>query len=87
MDPVEQAFAAAVANARGEAKILATAGCFPTNASDQVAGALAVLWKDGTASGMSADDIQAIANRWVEWDDDQNPWPRAVIDNVVAFRR
>ena len=51
MDPVEQAFAAAVANARGEAKILATAGCFPTNACDQVAGALAVLWKDGTASG------------------------------------
>jgi hypothetical protein len=36
---------------------------------------------------MSADDIQAIANRWVEWDEDQNPWPRAVIDNVVAFRR
>jgi hypothetical protein len=85
MDPIEQAFAAAVANARGEAKILATAGCFPANAADQVAGALAV--KDGTASGMSADDIQAIANRWVEWDEDQNPWPRAVIDNVVAFRR
>jgi hypothetical protein len=87
MDPIEQAFAAAVANARGEAKILATAGCFPANASDQVAGALAVLWKDGKDAGMSADDIQAIANRWVEWDEDDNPWPRAVIDNVVAFRR
>jgi hypothetical protein len=87
MEAIEQAFAAAVANARGEAKILATAGCFPANASDQVAGALAVLWKDGKDAGMSADDIQAIANRWVEWDEDDNPWPRAVIDNVVPFRR
>jgi hypothetical protein len=36
---------------------------------------------------MPSDDIQAIANRWVEWDEDHNPWPRAVIDNVVPFRR
>jgi hypothetical protein len=86
MDPIEQAFAAAVANARGEAKMLATAG-FPQTASDQVAGALVVLWKDGIDAGMPSDDIQAIANRWVEWDEDHNPWPRAVIDNVVPFRR
>ena len=65
MDPIEQAFAAAVANARGEAKILATAGCFPANASDQVAGALAVLWKDGTVS----DDALRIVMRGAEKED------------------
>jgi hypothetical protein len=53
MDPIEQAFAAAVANARGEAKMLATAG-FPQTASDQVAGALVVLWKDGKDAGCRA---------------------------------
>jgi hypothetical protein len=86
MSDIEQSFAAAVANARGEARILATAG-FPQTASDQVAGALIELWDRGRAAGMATDDIQAIANRWVEWDEGNNPWPRAVIDNVVPLRR
>jgi hypothetical protein len=85
MQDIEQAFAAAVANARGNAKIAATAG-HPLNASDQVAGALAELWERGRAAGLSADAVQAVADRYVVWDGD-NPWPREMPANVVPFRR
>ena len=86
MPDIEQSFAAAVANARGEGRILATAG-YSLDASDQVAGALAVLWEDGRAAGMAGDDIHAIAERWTYWDKHGNPWPRAEISDVVPFRR
>jgi hypothetical protein len=83
---IEQSFAAAVANARGNAKIANTAG-FPQRVCDQVAGALADLWEHGRGAGLSGDDIQAIVDRYVEWDDQDEAWPREMPGNVVPLRR
>jgi hypothetical protein len=86
MPDIGRSFAAAVANARGEGRLLATAG-YSLDASDQVAGALATLWQDGREAGMVADDIHAIADRWTYWDEHGNPWPRALPGNVTPLRR
>jgi hypothetical protein len=83
---LEQIFAAEVLNARGNAKLCNTAG-IPQTVSDQVGCALADLWQHGSAAGMKSADIQAIADRWVEWDGDEQPWPRSPDGNVVALRR
>jgi hypothetical protein len=82
---IEQTFAAEVLNARGGARLASTAGIMQT-ASDQVEGALAELWKKGTAAGMTGDAMQAIADRWVEWDAKDRPWPRSPSGNVIALR-
>jgi len=82
----EQAFAAAVANARGNAKLADTAG-FPQTAFDQVMCALVELWEDGRNEGLSGDDIQAVVDQWVFWDEHDNPWPREMADNVTPLRR
>lgn len=82
---IEQAFAAAVINARGNAKLAGTLG-FRQRACDQVAGALADLWEAGRAEGMTTADIQAIADRYVEYGDHDEAYPRVLDSNVVPFR-
>jgi hypothetical protein len=49
--------------------------------------ALAELWERGNDAGLSSGDIQAIADRYVEWDDQENPWPRPLATNIVPLRR
>lgn len=83
---IEQTFAAEVINARGTSRLANTAG-WPQRACDQVAGALADLWDAGRDAGLSGADIQAIADRHVEYDDDGEPWPRPTGGNVTPFRR
>jgi hypothetical protein len=83
---IEQTFAAAVINARGFAKIASTAG-IPQRTCDQVACALADLWEAGRDEGLTTAEIQAIANRYVDYDDDDEAWPRQMAGNVVPFRR
>jgi hypothetical protein len=83
---IELAFAAAVINASGFAKIASTAG-IPQRACDQVACALCDLWEAGGNEGLTSVEIQAIANRYVEYDDDDEAWPREMAENVVPFRR
>jgi hypothetical protein len=56
-------------------------------ASDRVAGALIELWQSGRKAGFNSIELQAIADRWVFWDEDDNPWPRALPDNVTPLRR
>jgi hypothetical protein len=82
---IEQSFAAAVANARGYAKLANTAG-FPQSVPDQVNCALMELWECSTAT-LSRGDIHAIADRYVEWDDQNEPWPRQLAANIVPLRR
>jgi hypothetical protein len=83
---IEQTFAAEVANARGNARLANTSG-FPQRICDQVAGALAELWAAGREAGISARDIDAIAKRYVEFDANDEAWPRSLPENVVPFRR
>ena len=78
-DIIEQAFAAAVANARGEAKTLATTGC-SQDASDRVIGALCDLWQ------AAPDRAHGISERYVQWVND-GLWPRPLPAGVVPFRR
>jgi hypothetical protein len=78
-DIIEQAFAAAVANARGEAKMLATTG-YSQDASDRVIGALCGLWQ--AAPGRAHE----ISERYMQWVNDR-PWPRPLPAGVVPFRR
>lgn len=85
MDDIEQRFAAAIANARGYARLSNTAG-FPQSVPDQVSCALAELWEHGRGA-LSGEEIQEIADRHVEWDAEDEPWPRQIAANVVPFRR
>jgi hypothetical protein len=83
---LEQTFAAEVLNARGNAKFCNTTG-FPQTVSDQVDCTLMQLWENGRAADMASADIQAIADRWVEWDVNDQPAPRSPDSNVLALRR
>ena len=84
---IEQHFAAAVANSRGYAKFWSTVG-FPQTTADQVGCALAELWEEGRGRGLSGDEIQKIADRYVGYDDDGEAWPRAsAFNGVVPLRR
>jgi hypothetical protein len=77
---IESIFAAEIFNAPKEAALAQKHG-FPSTVSDVVAGALADLWHyDNTRA-------QAIADKYVWYDADDNPWPRDDIDwgNVVAL--
>jgi len=78
-DIIEQAFAAAVANARGEAKTLATTG-YSQDAFDRVIGALCDLWQ------AAPDRAHGISERYVQWVNDRL-WPRPLPAGVVPFRR
>jgi hypothetical protein len=81
-DIIEQDFAAAVANARGEARIATTAGYLHLqDASDQVTGALIDLWQ------AAPDRAHEISERYVQWDANDRPWPRPLPSGVVPFQR
>ena len=84
---IEQRFAAALANSRGYAKLWNTAGC-PQSHHDQVGCALIELWEDGRKAGLSGDEIQKIADTYVEYDDAGEALPRAsAFSGVVPLRR
>jgi len=78
----EQTFAAEIFNAEKSAAVARKHG-FPSTVSDVVAGALCDLWQQ---NGPRA---QAIADKYVRYDKDANPWPRDDIDwgNVVPIAR
>jgi hypothetical protein len=64
----------------------------PSNGSLEVLiNALCDLWDEGTAAGLSPSQIEAMANRHLEWDINNDPWPKpsdlADGNNVVPFRR
>ena len=59
-------------------------------ASSSASVKLCDLWDEGTAAGLSPSEIEAIANRYLEWDVDNDPRPIPTdlpVGNVVAFRR
>jgi hypothetical protein len=70
---IEQIFAADVFNAPRVAAEARKRG-YPQTVSDVVDGALCDLWQYDRARA------QAIANKWVYYDADGNPWPRKDID-------
>jgi hypothetical protein len=82
---LEQRFACQVANARGYARVLNTAG-FPQTTADQVGCALGELWHDSVPLGLSSHEVSEIVNSYVEYDDDGEAWPRD-IGNVVPLCR
>jgi hypothetical protein len=83
---IEQIFAAAVFSAEKEAAEARKEG-IPYTASDVIEEARSDLWSVGYAQGHKRDDIQAIADRYVVWDEQDRPWPRKDIDlgNVVPI--
>jgi hypothetical protein len=85
---IESKFAAVVASARGVARLPNTAG-IERRACEVLVGAQCDLWDEGTAAGLSPSEVEAIANRYVEWDINSDPWPKPPDlpdGNVVAFR-
>ena len=81
---IEQIFAAAVLNASGTAKI-ANHASVPEIACDQVVSVLADLWVAVRAAGMSGSEVQAIAERHVDWDDQGDPQPLPPGSNVMPL--
>ena len=85
---LEAKFAALVARARGMTRL-----------ADPVAGhrvcevlvvALYDLYDEGIAAGIDPAAIEEIANRYLEWDVNNDPWPKSEglpAGNVVPFRR
>jgi hypothetical protein len=80
---IEQIFAARVANSRDNARLADTAGYMRTTA-DQIGCALADLYECGAAIGLSTSELNAITNRYVEYNDEGDVWPRPM-GNVVPF--
>lgn len=74
---MESRFAAVVARARGVV-IRESAPGIEQRACEIIVGGLCELWVEGTAAGLSASEIEAIANRHVEWDGNSDPWPKPV---------
>ena len=87
---IETKFATVVASARGRTK-LADAEGTEQRVTEVLINALCDLWDEGTAAGLSASQIEAMANRHLEWDINNDPWPKpsdlADGNNVVPFRR
>jgi len=44
------------------------------------------LWEIAPTLGYSSAQISDIAERWVEWDEAGEPWPRSFPANIVALR-
>ena len=87
---IETKFATVVASARGRTK-LADAEGTEQRVTEVLINALCDLWDEGTAAGLSPSQIEAMANRHLEWDINNDPWPKpsdlADGNNVVPFRR
>jgi hypothetical protein len=82
---LEQRFACQVINARTYARRCNTAGILQTTA-DQIFCALADLWHDSIPLGLSSGEVSEIADKYVEYDDDGDAWPRDM-GNVVPLGR
>ena len=86
---IEAKFAAVVASARGRTRLADAEGA-EQRVTEVLIIALCDLWDEGTAAGFSPTQIEAIANRYLEWDANNDPWPKPSDlpdGNVVAFRR
>ena len=85
---IETKFATVVASARGRTK-LADAEGTEQRVTEVLINALCDLWDEGTAAGLSPSQIEAMANRHLEWDINNDPWPKPSDlpdGNVVPFR-
>ena len=80
---IENKFAAVVASARGRTR-LADAEGTEQRVTEVLINALCDLRDEGTAAGLSPSQIEAMANRYLEWDSNNDPWPKP--NNVVSFR-
>ena len=86
---IEAKFAAIVASARGKTMLVDAEG-IQQRVTEILVFALCDLWDEGTAAGFSANQIETIANRYVGWDANNDPWPKPSDmpdGNVVVFRR
>lgn len=82
---IEQAFAAAVLNARGYARIANTAGIYQS-VSDQVWCAIDNLKEQWPVGGDNA-AVREVVERYVYFDADGQPQPCRTEPNVVPLRR
>ena len=80
---IETKFAALVASTRGRSRLVDAAG-IEQRVTEVLINALCDLWDEGTAAGLSPTQIEAMANRHLEWDSNNDPWPKP--NNVVSFR-
>jgi hypothetical protein len=81
---IKQMFAAEVFSAERNATASTAAG-LPQTTSDQVDIALCNLWTHLTAEGCPRAEIQAVADKYVFWDENDQPWPRAVDPGNVTL--
>ena len=72
---IEAKFAAVVASARGRSRLDDAEGT-EQRVTEVVIIALCDLWDEGTAAGFSPTQIETIANRYLEWDANNDPWPK-----------
>ena len=82
---IETKFAAVVASARGRTKPEGT----EQRVTEVLINALCDLWDEGTAARLSPSQIETMANRHLEWDINNDPWPKPSDlpdGNVVPFR-
>ena len=76
---IELIFAAQVFNAEKSAADWRKHGIMQTT-SDQVCAVYDDFWQCGIAMGYDPDELTKIANRYIEWDESDEPWPRAMRD-------
>ena len=88
MAGIESKFSAIVASARGRSRLADPAGV-EQRVTEVLIHALCDLWDEGTAAGLSPSQIEEIAHRYLEWDVNNDPWPKPDLPegNVVSIRR